>query len=174
MQEIWENIKGYEGLYQVSNLGNVRRLHKDYRVAPFKMLKLKKEKNGYLRVGLSKNGKVIYVFVHRLVAQAFISNPNNYRCVNHKNEIRNDNCVDNLEWCTHLYNANYGNARLKMHNSSKKSKVYQYNLNMDLINIFDSITTASKITNSNRRYISQCCKEKHRTCNGYYWRYAQE
>ena len=171
MQEIWKDIKNYSN-YQVSNLGNIRRLNKDYRSPKYRYLKSKLEKNGYLRICLSKNSKCKYYNIHRLVAEAFIPNPNNYPIVNHKDENKTNNCVDNLEWCTYKYNNNYGNIKIKMSNNSFKRKVHQYDKNMNLLNTYNSIKEASYKTNSNRRWISQCCKKEYLTCNGFYWRYA--
>lgn len=128
MEEQWKDIKGYEGLYQVSNYGKVKRLeHKEcnsiqeVRILPERILKQTFNFRGYLKVGLSKDNKTKHVFVHRLVAGAFIDNPNNYPQVNHKDEDKTNNCVDNLEWCTNLYNANYGTRRKqKLSNKLKR------------------------------------------------------
>lgn len=97
--EVWKNIKGYEGRYQISSYGNIRSLnylgHKDVReLAPVK------DKNGYLRIGLYYNGKRKNFKMHRLVAQAFIENPYNKAQVNHKDGVKTNNCVENLEWAT--------------------------------------------------------------------------
>lgn len=111
--EIWLPVVGYEGLYAVSNMGRVKSLGNN---------KLRKEKilsqilnnnNGYLQLTLYKEGKMQTFLVHRLVATAFLENPNGYRCVNHKNEIKTDNRVENLEWCDDKYNLNYKNAQAK-------------------------------------------------------------
>ena len=104
MQEIWKDIKGYEGLYQVSNLGRVKRTGK-YRNQftsweSNKDLKLKEGTNIYLYVDLSKDNKVKRYLVHRLVMEAFIDNPNGYKEVNHKDGNKKNNKVENLEWCT--------------------------------------------------------------------------
>ena len=109
--EVWKDIKGYEGLYQVSNLGNVKSLKTN------KNLYYSKSRN-YLRVGLNKNGVRRGFSIHRLVAQAFIPNPKNKPCVNHKDCNPKNNCVDNLEWCTHKYNNSYKNHHLKRNISS--------------------------------------------------------
>ena len=125
MREIWKDVKGYEGLYQVSNLGRVKRLRFINRHLDFKQEKiLKPYKDGgdyYFVIGLHKNGKKKYKAIHRLVAEAFIPNPNNYPIVNHKDENKENNYVDNLEWCTHKYNSNYGNARTKMREKAFQS-----------------------------------------------------
>ena len=106
MTEEWRDIKGYEGLYQVSNLGNVRSLHW-YGGDTIKNRALVNHTTGYLMVSLSNKKKCKPFLVHRLVAEAFIPNPNNYGFVNHKDENKQNNCVDNLEWCTKSYNAIY-------------------------------------------------------------------
>ena len=105
--EIWKDIQGYEGLYQVSNYGNVKSLN--YRMTgKERILKSGKTVNGYLAVDLCKNGKRKHSLIHRLVAQAFLENPNNYPQVNHKDENKQNNHVSNLEFCTSFYNMNYG------------------------------------------------------------------
>lgn len=114
--EIWKDIKGYEGLYQISNYGNVKSLERV--IEDNKGSYIKKEKiltptinnRGYYHIGLRNNSKTKYYYVHRLVAEAFIPNPNNYPIINHKDEDKTNNKVDNLEWCTPKYNANYGTA----------------------------------------------------------------
>ena len=166
MKEIWKKIEGYDN-YEVSNLGRIRKLNIDYRSPDFHILKQKHEKNGYMRICLSKNGVSKFYNVHRLVAKAFIPNPNNYLLVNHKDENKTNNNVNNLEWCTYKYNALYGNTRLKR-------KVNQYDENMNLLNTYNSIKEASVLTNANRRDISQCCKKLYRKSNGFFWRYADE
>ena len=115
MREEWRDIKGYEGLYQISNLGRVHSYYKRDILEP-------KEDKGYLRVGLYKNGKRKPYSIHRLVAEAFIPNPNNYPQVNHKDEDKSNNRVSNLEWCTAKYNINYGTHNKRMSESRKGSK----------------------------------------------------
>ena len=110
--EIWRDIEGYEGLYQVSNLGRVRSLNYN-RTGKVQNMKLGTYPNGYKMVDLKKNKKRKAHLVHRLVAKAFIPNPNpDQLCeVNHKDEDKANNTVDNLEWCSHIYNQYYGTKR---------------------------------------------------------------
>ena len=111
MIEVWKNVVGYEGYYQVSNFGNVRSIdRKDGRGNRIKgkELKLYKNRNGYLQSALIFNGKVKLMYVHRIVAEAFLCNPKNLKCVNHKDENKTNNSVENLEWCDYKYNNNYG------------------------------------------------------------------
>ena len=110
--EEWKYIEGYEGLYQVSNYGRVRSLF--YRKKnQVQLLKLRKVTKGYLQVALWKNRKRKDFMVHKLVAEAFIPNPNNYPQINHKDEDKTNNCVENLEWCTNEYNHNYGTRNIR-------------------------------------------------------------
>ena len=126
---MWKDIKNYEGLYQVNELGEVKGLVNN------KILKPTKHSEGYLQVRLSKNNIKKAHYIHRLVAQAFIDNKENYPCVNHKDENKTNNCVSNLEWCDHKYNDNYGTRNQRMGNS-KSIKVYQFDLQGNLLNSF--------------------------------------
>ena len=157
MQEIWKDIKGYEGLYEVSNLGNVKNIKG-------LILKNYSDKNGYLRVYLYNNFKRKTCMVHRLVAEAFLDNPNNYPQVNHKNEDKSCNTVDNLEWCNVKYNCNYGKRNEKI-----KKKVIQYDKKNNLIKEWNCVTEAENKLNIS--HISSCCKNKRKTAGGYVWKY---
>lgn len=112
-KQCWKDIEGYEGLYQVSNTGRVRSLNYK-RTGKTKVLKQGTDKDDYKKVVLCKDGKNKVYLVHRLVALAFIPNPNNYPMINHKDENRINNAVWNLEWCTQQYNCNYGNRNKKI------------------------------------------------------------
>lgn len=101
MKEIWKDIKGYEGLYKISNLGNVINV----KTNNFKKASI--DTYGYYDIVLNKNGKHKHYRLHRLLASHFIANPNNLPCVNHINEIKSDNRLENLEWCTGAYNTQY-------------------------------------------------------------------
>ena len=111
MKEIWKDIAGFEGHYQVSNLGHVKSLERigyGGKTIPERMLKQNLDGDGYPRIGLHKNGCTKTRHVHRLVAEAFILNPQNYPEVNHKDENKQNNNANNLEWCTTKYNLTYG------------------------------------------------------------------
>ena len=136
MEEIWKDIVGYEGLYQVSNFGRVKNVNKNIIKKPTELSK------GYLRIGLNKHGKAKKIYSHRLVAQAFIPNPNNLPCVNHKDCNPKNNCVDNLEWCTHKENNSYKNHHLKRNISSTI-----YYLKRDYPNEIELIELAQQIKN---------------------------
>lgn len=121
MQEIWKDVTGYEGLYQVSNFGNVKscrrtivRKNRSYGYNEYpvseKILTPVNQGNGYYRVRLQKGVDSKFKLVHRLVAEAFIPNPGNLPCVNHKDENPSNNSMNNLEWCTYYYNNHYGNS----------------------------------------------------------------
>lgn len=185
--EEWRDIEGYEGLYQVSNFGRVKSLSRYARMkgnsareVKERILKLDNV-NGYRAVGLSINGHVHTYRVHRLVAKAFIPNPHNLPYINHKDEVRSNNKVSNLEWCTPLYNNLYGTAierkkeKLKYCNHSRSArKVAQYSLDGKLINVFESIAEAYRKTGA-RHIASVCCgKANHRTAGGYIWRHVDE
>ena len=115
MMEEWRAVPGYEGLYEVSNKGNVRNVRRN------KLLRLQKNKYGYIQVGLSKNGIRTIFQVHRLVALTFLPNPDNLPQVNHKDEDKTNNNVDNLEFCTAKYNNNYGTARIRAKETAIKN-----------------------------------------------------
>lgn len=127
--EEWRDVEGYEGFYQVSNLGRARSLDryinngKFERLIKGRLMKFFYDKDGYAKVSLCKNNSNKNPFVHRLVSKAFIPNPNNYPCINHKNEVKSDNRVENLEWCTHQYNTTYGGGiRRRIENTDFKKR----------------------------------------------------
>lgn len=165
--EIWKDIEGYEGLYQISNYGNVKTLPRPRVKSTIMKLELHK---GYYKVCFSKNNKSKHFFVHRLVAQAFIPNPDNLPCVNHKDENSLNNCVNNLEWCTQQYNLLYGNRRAKVIEKERKP-VGQYTMSNELIRVHYSIQQAARNINRNAGPICRCCKGKQAFAYGYKWEY---
>ena len=131
-------------------------------IIPEKILAQRKRSN-YLAIGLTKNHKQVTFSVHRLVAETFIPNPNNLPCVNHKDENKYNNSVDNLEWCTHEYNNSYGTRTIR---TCKPVKCVETEV------IYDSTVQASKHTNINRVNITNCCNNKVNTAGGYHWEYV--
>lgn len=167
MEEIWKDIDGYEGLYQVSNVGRVRSLRRNI------ILKSKIERNGYERVRLSVNNIPKDYSVHRLVANAFIPNPNNYPIVNHKDENRTNNCVENLEWCTQEYNVNYGTGIAKRVKSQSK-KVLQFKPDGTFVKEWESTMDVQRNLGFCQSHIVQVCNGKRKIAYSYIWRYKKE
>ena len=160
--EEWRDIKGYEGKYMVSNLGRVKSLNYN-NTGKEKIMKGRDNGKGYLRVNLTKDGKVKTCRIHRLVAQAFLENPQNLPEVNHKDKIRTNNHVENLEWCTTKYNVEY----------SKAKAVIGINKISGLIVEFPSAREAERYTGIANQSICACCKGKrYKSCGGFYWFYA--
>ena len=160
--EEWRDIKGYEGLYMVSNLGKVKSLNYR-RTGKEKILKGVDNGHGYLYVNLFKDGKGKQCRINRLVAQAFISNPDNLPEVNHKDENRTNNCAENLEWCSRQYNIEYSFAKA----------IIGIDKVSGLIMEFPSAYEASRQTGINRGHICACCNGKgYKSAGGFYWIYA--
>lgn len=186
IEEVWKDIKGYEGLYQISNLGKIKSLGRYYHSGMYnKVKKYQKEnirkteklKNGYIKVTLCNNGKLKGYLVHRLVAEAFIPNPSNLLQINHKDENKENNNANNLEWCSSKYNMNYGNRNEKARLSITKlkgKKVEQYDLDDNFIKEYLSINSASKQFGHKGDNIRCCCKGKQKTAYGYKWKYVDE
>lgn len=170
--EEWKPIADYEGLYEISSLGNVRSLdrvmynkrwNKDQLIKG-KDLKPSLYKNGYLRIELTDmDGNRKKHPVHKLVALAFIPNPNNYPQVNHKDEDKTNNSVSNLEWCTAKYNINYGTWK-----DRHQKQIAQYNVNGTLVATYKSLTDAAK-EGFTISQISKCCNGKLNTHKGFRW-----
>ena len=179
--EIWKDIKGYEGLYQISNLGRIKSLPRSKRnfnintkqldtiTIPEKIRKPQLTKYGYYRIGLTKNHKQTYYSVHRLVAEAFILNPDNLTQINHKDEVKTNNEVDNLEWCDAKYNANYGTRSKRTGKKQMKSIMC-----IETKTVYRSLVEASKQTGLSAGNISSVCNNRkwYKTAGGYHWKYV--
>ena len=166
--EIWKPVVGYEGLYEISNMGRV----KSIKFNKEKILFLQKDKDGYLRSGLRKMGKLKKYFVHRLVAEAFIPNPNNLPIVNHKDENKQNNCVENLEWCTVKYNNSYGSAIFKRKEKLKKT-IVQYTLTNTPIKEWRSAKDIEMELGLSHQLIGRCCLNKCKSAYSYIWKYKR-
>ena len=175
--EIWKTAiyddVVYEGLYQVSNLGNILSLN--YRnTGRAELMNPWEDKDGYLKIGLRKNRKTDFILVHRLVAQTFLPNPDNYPQVNHKDENKANNRVENLEWCDGKYNHNYGtiNQRIsKANTNGKLSKpVLQLSLTGELIREYPSANECGR-NGFERSGVIRCCNGKQKTHRGFKFMY---
>lgn len=172
--EIWKDIDGYGGKYQVSNLGRVRSTYAGtkHRIV---ILKPMAQKNGYLYVMLWQNNKKKHKLIHRLVALSFIENPNNYSEVNHKDENKENNNMDNLEWCEHKTNINYGMCKQKISESKinhpRHSKTtYQYTKVGQLIQIWPSAAEIERQLGYCAHVIGDCRSGKIKSAYGYVWK----
>lgn len=185
--EEFRPIEGYENLYQVSSYGRV------YSLISKKFLKSKKDKDGYLIVGLSKDGERKFYSIHRIVATTFIENPSNLPQVNHRDENPSNNHLSNLEWCDAKYNNNYGTrtqraiskrktnqnwiASIRKHLKAiheKKSKtVLQFTKQGEFVAEYHSAHEAERQTKIHNSHISSCCLDKkyHKSARGYVWRF---
>lgn len=199
MTEEWRDIKGYEGLYQISNLGRVMSFN-FYRSSTPKILTPTSNGTGYFKICLNKNRITKQFLIHRLVAEAFLPNTNNYEMVNHKDENKANNRVDNLEWCSRSYNQTYS---IGLHPERKQvfannfkglspftkrgtahtcfDGVVQFDYNGNRIATYDNFSVASIETNIDNTYIRTACyanaridrqrKRKPATAGGYVWRF---
>lgn len=175
--EIWKNIKGYEGLYQVSNMGRVKSLgrtliKKDGRKFTVKerFLKPGTTKDGYPIVVLYAAGSHKTLTVHRLVCTAFNENTENKPCINHINENKTDNRASNLEWCTHKENNNHGTRIARVAKACSKP-VGQYTLFGELVKVWNSPREAGKQGGFDHGTISNVANGKRKTHKGFIWRY---
>lgn len=160
-------IKGYEDSYTIDSNGTVVSLNYRRTGKPH-VLKPIKDSQGYLKVSLSKNGKLTQFFVHRLVAEHFIDNPSGLPQVNHKDENKENNSVENLEWCTASYNVNYGTRNYK-----DKLKQGKKVLCIETGEEFLSIREAAKQYNIDRSDLSKCCRGIKRIVGGYHWEFKE-
>lgn len=181
MIEIWKDIVGYEGYYQVSNLGGFRSVDRyivdkngNKKFVKSKTYDLTKksyrDKDGYVEVALCKLGKTKYYRVHRLVWEAFNGKIQDGMVINHKNEIKNDNRLSNIEVCTVLYNNCYGNRQYVVHKKFMKP-VLQFTLDGTFIKEFESQSSAALELGVEQAPISMCCRGLRPTAYGYIWKF---
>lgn len=176
-QEIWKDIKGYEGLYQVSSFGNVK--------SKRKVLSKRVTNSGYISIGLWKKGKRKEKLAHRLVAEAFINNPNKLPIINHIDENKINNNVKNLEWCSHSYNTNVytknhieeikekaSRCKLNTKYGNTYKNILQSTLDGGKIKIWANSITIKKILGFDNSAILKCCRGKRKTAYGYKWQFA--
>ena len=174
--EEWRDIPGYEGLYQVSNTGKVKSLHFNRN----KIINQRIRGKGYYAVTLCKDKENRHYFVHRLVAMAFIPNPDNLPQVNHKSEVKTDNTVGNLEWCDNRYNINYGTRnkraaikRNKGYTGRSPRRIYQYTLDECFIKEWNSSKEIQKSLGFYYKSIQKCCQGIYKQSHGYKWYYEK-
>ena len=166
--EVWKDVAGYEGYYQVSNEGRVRSVDRyvnsrnGKRLSKGKLLRPKQNVDGYLCLTLSKKNQISLVRVNRLVAEAFIDNPDELPVVNHIDRNKINNNADNLKWCTVEYNARYSSAKA----------IAQYDKQGNLIREWEAISDAHRELGINLSNIAQCCRGFRATAGGYVWRHA--
>ena len=201
--EIWLPIEGYEGLYEVSNMGRIKSLKDNHNNPREKILSQCDNGKGYLKVMLCKEGKMQTFFVHRLVGNAFLENKNNLPCFNHKNEDKTDNRAVNLEPCTQKYNVNYKNAiqrrvastdwkakvahtdyqaigrknAEKLINGVLSKKVYQYTKEKELVAIWESTQECGRQGYAQAN-VAACCRncfnrKGNNVYKGYIWSYTE-
>lgn len=175
--EEWRDVVGYEGIYQVSNLGHIKSLDRmvnssygSKMVIKGRMISPIDNGKGYKCVSLCKDGKIRRTYIHHIVAQAFIANPDGYSEVNHKDEDKSNNRVDNLEWCTRRYNCNYGNrndlcSKTYVH---PKRKVMRLETGV----IYESMSDAARMTGESISAIYGKCKGRIKNNNGAGWKYC--
>lgn len=177
MREIWKDIEGYEGMYQVSNLGNVKgldryvkQLHGGVQFKKGQPLKQKLNNSGYKIIILTKHHKQKTFTIHRLVAQAFVPNPGNKPEVNHIDCNKINNRADNLEWCDRKYNLSYAERKEK-HDRAVSKTICQFDLNGNFIREWSSIAEAQRELNIGN--ISYACSGRYKKAGGYIWKYKE-
>lgn len=193
MEEIWKDIKGYEGLYQISNLGNVKKIkNKKYNINKKeveekdinKCISIGTHKLGYKYVKLTdKNGIRKNLFLHRIIAEEFIENPNNFNIINHKDGDKSNNDINNLEWTTQKDNVNHAwknglceNVRkvCAINGRKKSKKIIQKNKNGEVIKVWNSTMDIERELGILHNNITSCCKHYNRTAGGFIWEYYKE
>lgn len=166
MEEIWKEVPGFEGLYQVSNYGQIRSTPR--RGTTGGIMKGHIDKKGYINITLRKDGAQYTQKLHRLIAITFIPNPNNYPEVNHKDENKQNNRVDNLEWCTTSYNHEYGTRTVRASTRcGKPIRCVETGIE------YQGAKWASKELSIDSSGITKALKNLNRTCGGYHWQYVE-
>lgn len=187
MEEIWKTIKGYENYYQISNQGRVKSVTRFVNdnngvvLLKSKILNPMINEKGYLRIGLSKNNQRKYKRIHRLVAEAFIPNPDNKPQINHKNGIKTDNRVSNLDWVSisenvkHSYHVLHRKKSMlgKFGVDNPNSKPILQLKNGKIIAKFNSAKEAERCTGISQGNISRCANKKTKSAGGYQWEYIK-
>lgn len=182
--EIWKDIPNYLGFYQVSNKGRVRSLDRKVN-GKLGSLVTKKGRilvpqpmdDGYVQVRLCINGKIRFYRIHQLVAMCFIVNPKPgiFNVINHKDEVKDNNVPENLEWCTVKYNNNYGSkqekVRLKLINGKNSKSIIQCDLEGKIIKEWPSMSEAERQLGISNSKITACCKGKIKKAGGFIWKY---
>ena len=194
MKEEWKSVKGYEGKYEVSNLGRIKSVDHEVKVKQQnreyivvrkgRMLTPLKRQHGYLGIQLFGKGanarKMKTYSIHRLVAEAFLENLNNLPEINHKDEDKTNNCVENLEWCSRIDNVHHGTAIerrvAKQTNGKKSKKIAQYSMNMELLKVFPSLAEVKRQLGFAPANISKCANgnKSYSHAYGYKWKYVTE
>lgn len=187
IEEVWKDIAGYEGLYQVSNYGRIKSLKRKVYAGRGRMRwqygkilsENKTNGNGYKIVSLNKEGKSKNKYIHRLVAETFLKNPNNYKYINHKDQNILNNNVENLEFCTAQYNCTYNNAHIKRglkfrNNLLNSKKIYQLDEENNIIKEYPSSAEAGRQLGVTGSSISACLRGLQKHSAGYKWKYADD
>lgn len=191
-REIWRPVKGFDGIYTVSNYGRIMSWNPYHRNEPL-LLKTWLGNKGYLRIVLRKNGEKVHKQVAIIVAEAFLPNPDNLPQVNHKDENKTNNFVwvnddgsadpirSNLEWCTNKQNINYGTRNKRMVETRTRQgqirgemSVVQLSLDGELVNVFKSLCEAERQTGAFSSIICKCCKGINQTHHGFRWKYLKD
>ena len=178
MREIWKPVVGFEEEYSVSNLGNVKHNNTNRKSGRGNyerkehLLKQRKNNKGYYIVDIYKADKRYQFLVHRLVAMAFLPNVKGYAYVNHIDENKENNSLDNLEWCTQKYNMNYGTCPQKIGLSNSKP-VIQLDKNNNFVNEYISIIEAQRKTGISNGSIGDCLHKRRKTAGGFKWKYKK-
>ena len=168
MEEIWSPIDGYAGKYEVSSFGRINSIlaFKNFTRESFSFGSV--EPHGYRIITLTSNGAKRTFYVHRLVALAFIPNPNNLPCINHIDENKGNNHIENLEWCTYKYNSNYGTCRERS-SAKRRMEICCFTENGTLVKTYNSMSEAVEKEGVDWSSLSGCCKGKFTSCKNKIW-----